>query len=99
MINGEIKLNKGVFDAKVSELKSSASDLGKTKFNGMQLHRTNLSKLKNIVKRLKSYQKVQQYEQILQKDISRIQQTGQEMVQQDEKLGKDLKDSSAHRAM
>ena len=43
--------------------------------------------------------KVQQYEQILQKDISRIQQTGQEMVQQDEKLGKDLKDSSAHRAM
>lgn len=57
MINGEIKLNKGVFDAKVSELKSSASDLGKTKFNGMQLHRTNLSKLKNIVKRLKSYQK------------------------------------------
>ena len=99
MINGEIKLNKGVFDAKVSELKSGASDLGKTKFNGMQLHRTNLSKLKNIVKRLKSYQKVQQYEQILQKDISRIQQTGQEMVQQDEKLGKDLKDSSAHRAM
>lgn len=54
---GEIKLNKGVFDAKVSELKSSASDLGKTKFNGMQLHRTNLSKLKNIVKRLKSYRK------------------------------------------
>ena len=51
------------------------------------------------MKRLKSYQKVQQYEQILQKDISRIQQTGQEMVQQDEKLGKDLKDSSAHRAM
>lgn len=57
MINGEIKLNKGVFDAKVSDLKSGASDLGKTKFNGMQLHRTNLSKLKNIVKRLKSYQK------------------------------------------
>ena len=40
MINGEIKLNKGVFDAKVSDLKSGASDLGKTKFNGMQLHRT-----------------------------------------------------------
>ena len=38
MINGEIKLNKGVFDAKVSDLKSGASDLGKTKFNGMQLH-------------------------------------------------------------
>ncbi len=52
---GEIKLNKGVFDAKVSELKSGASDLGKTKFNGMQLHRTNLSKLKNIVKRLKNF--------------------------------------------
>ena len=55
MINGEIKLNKGVFDAKVSDLKSGASDLGKTKFNGMQLHRTNLSKLKNIVKRLKTF--------------------------------------------
>ena len=55
MINGEIKLNKGVFDAKVSDLKSGASDLGKTKFNGMQLHRTNLSKLKNIVKRLKNF--------------------------------------------
>lgn len=55
MIMGEIKLNKGVFDAKVSDLKSGASDLGKTKFNGMQLHRTNLSKLKNIVKRLKNF--------------------------------------------
>ncbi|MDZ4520756.1 TIGR04197 family type VII secretion effector [Bacillus cereus group sp. BceL300] len=97
---GEIKLNKGVFDAKVSDLKSGASDLGKTKFNGMQLHRTNLNKLKKYCEAIeKLSKKVQQYEQILQKDISRIQQTGQEMVQQDEKLGKDLKDSSAHRAM
>ncbi|MEG7842880.1 TIGR04197 family type VII secretion effector [Bacillus mobilis] len=97
---GEIKLNKGVFDAKVSELKSGASDLGKTKFNGMQLSRTNLSKLKKYCEAIeKLSEKVQQYEQILQKDISSIQQTGQEMVQQDEKLGKDLKDSSAHRAI
>lgn len=97
---GENKLNKGVFDAKVSELKSGASDLGKTKFNGMQLSRTNLSKLKKYCEAIeKLSEKVQQYEQILQKDISSIQQTGQEMVQQDEKLGKDLKDSSAHRAI
>ncbi|TCJ84196.1 UNVERIFIED_ORG: type VII secretion effector (TIGR04197 family) [Bacillus cereus] len=97
---GEIKLNKGVFDAKVSDLKSGASDLGKTKFNGMQLSRTNLSKLKKYCEAIeKLSKKVQQYEQILQKDISSIQQTGQEMVQQDEKLGKDLKDSSAHRAI
>ena len=57
MINGEIKLNKGVFDAKVSDLKSGASDLGKTKFNGMQLHRTNLSKLKKYCEAIEKLSK------------------------------------------
>ncbi|GAB6678959.1 TIGR04197 family type VII secretion effector [Bacillus luti] len=89
---GEIKLNKGVFDAKVSDLKSGASDLGKTKFNGMQLHRTNLSKLKKYGEAIeKLSQKVQRYEKLLENDISRVQEIGAKMVEKDAKLGQELK--------
>lgn len=92
MIMGEIKLNKGVFDAKVSDLKSGASDLGKTKFNGMQLHRTNLSKLKKYCEAIeKLSQKVQRYEKLLENDISRVQEIGAKMVEKDAKLGQELK--------
>ena len=89
MINGEIKLNKGVFDAKVSELKSSASDLGKTKFNGMQLSRTNLTRLTQFCEAIEMLsQKVQQYEQLLENDLNNIQQAGEKIVEQDEQLEK-----------
>ena len=89
MINGEIKLNKRVFDAKVSELKSSASDLGKTKFNGMQLSRTNLTRLTQFCEAIEMLsQKVQQYEQLLENDLNNIQQAGEKIVEQDEQLEK-----------
>ncbi|PGZ99168.1 TIGR04197 family type VII secretion effector [Bacillus pseudomycoides] len=94
---GEIKLNKAVFDSKVNELKSSASDLGKTKFNDMKLNRTNLTRLTKFCEAIEELsKKVQQYEQLLQKDINRIQQTGKEIVEKDEKLGKDLRDIFTH---
>lgn len=94
---GEIKLNKAVFDSKVNELKSSASDLEKIKFNDMKLNRTNLTRLTQFCEAIeKLSKKVQQYEQLLQKDINRIQQTGEKMVEQDEKIGEDLRDISAH---
>ncbi|MCU5462447.1 TIGR04197 family type VII secretion effector [Bacillus cereus] len=97
---GEIKLNKGVFDAKVSELKSSASDLGKTKFNGMQLSRTNLTRLTQFCEAIEMLsQKVQQYEQILENDLNKIQQTGEKIVEKDEQLEKQLRIGSIHHAM
>ncbi|EEL71068.1 hypothetical protein BWGOE3_20360 [Bacillus mycoides] len=97
---GEIKLNKGVFDAKVSELKSGASDLGKTKFNGMQLHRTNLTRLIQYCEAIEQLsQKVQQYEQILENDLNKIQQTGEKIVEKDEQLEKQLRIGSIHHAM
>ncbi|MEK4932665.1 MULTISPECIES: TIGR04197 family type VII secretion effector [Bacillus] len=97
---GEIKLNKGVFDAKVSELKSSASDLGKTKFNDMKLSRTNLTRLIQYCEAIeKLSQKVQQYEQILENDLNKIQQTGEKIVEKDEQLEKQLRIGSIHHAM
>ena len=96
---GEIKLNKGVFDAKVSELKSGASDLGKTKFNDMKLSRTNLTRLIQYCEAIeKLSQKVQQYEQILENDLNKIQQTGEKIVEKDEQLEKQLRmiDSNYH---
>ncbi|EKS8350349.1 TIGR04197 family type VII secretion effector [Bacillus cereus] len=97
---GEIKLNKGVFDAKVSELKSGASDLGKTKFNGMQLSRTNLTRLTQFCEAIEMLsQKVQQYEQILENDLNKIQQTGEKIVEKDEQLEKQLRIGSIHHAM
>ncbi|MGG0275484.1 TIGR04197 family type VII secretion effector [Bacillus rhizoplanae] len=94
---GEIKLNKAVFDSKVNELKSSASELGKTKFNDMKLNRTNLTRLTQFCEAIEELsKKVQQYEQLLQKDINNIQQAGKEMVEKDEKLGKDLRDIFTH---
>ncbi|QWU44875.1 MULTISPECIES: TIGR04197 family type VII secretion effector [Bacillus] len=97
---GEIKLNKGVFDAKVSELKSGASDLGKTKFNDMKLSRTNLTRLIQYCEAIeKLSQKVQQYEQILENDLNKIQQTGEKIVEKDEQLEKQLRIGSIHHAM
>ncbi|NKX10821.1 TIGR04197 family type VII secretion effector [Bacillus cereus] len=97
---GEIKLNKGVFDAKVSELKSGASDLGKTKFNGMQLSRTNLTRLTQFCEAIEMLsQKVQRYEQILENDLNKIQQTGEKIVEKDEQLEKQLRIGSIHHAM
>ncbi|PHA05015.1 TIGR04197 family type VII secretion effector [Bacillus wiedmannii] len=97
---GEIKLNKGVFDAKVSELKSGASDLGKTKFNGMQLSRTNLTRLIQYCEAIeKLSQKVQQYEQLLENDLNKIQKTGEKIVEKDEQLEKQLRIGSIHHAM
>ncbi|EMY4795790.1 TIGR04197 family type VII secretion effector [Bacillus albus] len=94
---GEIKLNKGVFDAKVSELKSSASDLGKTKFNGMQLSRTNLTRLTQFCEAIEMLsQKVQQYEQLLENDLNNIQQAGEKIVEQDEQLEKSLSSIPGH---
>ncbi|MGG0184807.1 TIGR04197 family type VII secretion effector [Bacillus rhizoplanae] len=94
---GEIKLNKAVFDSKVNELKSGASELGKTKFNDMKLNRTNLTRLTQFCEAIEELsKKVQQYEQLLQKDINNIQQAGKEMVEKDEKLGKDLRDIFTH---
>ncbi|CAG9614498.1 hypothetical protein BACCIP111899_03731 [Bacillus rhizoplanae] len=94
---GEIKLNKAVFDSKVNELKSGASDLGKVKFNDMKLNRTNLTRLTQFCEAIEELsKKVQQYEQLLQKDINNIQQAGKEMVEKDEKLGKDLRDIFTH---
>ncbi|WP_100618112.1 TIGR04197 family type VII secretion effector [Bacillus cereus] len=97
---GEIKLNKGVFDAKVSDLKSGASDLGKTKFNDMKLSRTNLPRLIQYCEAIeKLSQKVQQYEQILENDLNKIQQTGEKIVEKDEQLEKQLRIGSIHHAM
>ncbi|EMI9088306.1 MULTISPECIES: TIGR04197 family type VII secretion effector [unclassified Bacillus (in: firmicutes)] len=97
---GEIKLNKGVFDAKVSELKSGASDLGKTKFNDMKLSRTNLTRLIQYCEAIeKLSQKVQQYEQILENDLNKIQKTGEKIVEKDEQLEKQLRIGSIHHAM
>ena len=97
---GEIKLNKGVFDAKVSELKSGASDLGKTKFNDMKLSRTNLTRLIQYCEAIeKLSQKLQQYEQILENDLNKIQQTGEKIVEKDEQLEKQLRIGSIHHAM
>ncbi|OUC02623.1 hypothetical protein BK784_08095 [Bacillus thuringiensis serovar medellin] len=94
---GEIKLNKGVFDAKVSELKSGASDLGKTKFNGMQLSRTNLTRLTQFCEAIEMLsQKVQQYEQLLENDLNNIQQAGEKIVEQDEQLEKSLSSIPGH---
>ncbi|MDC2865203.1 TIGR04197 family type VII secretion effector [Bacillus sp. BP-3] len=88
---GEIKLNKAVFDSKVSELKSGASDIGKTKFNDMKLSRTNLTRLTQFCEAIELLsQKVQQYEQVLQNDINRIQQAGEKIVNKDEELEKSL---------
>ncbi|CCW06879.1 TIGR04197 family type VII secretion effector [Bacillus cereus group sp. Bc002] len=94
---GEIKLNKGVFDAKVSDLKSGASDLGKTKFNGMQLSRTNLTRLTQFCEAIEMLsQKVQQYEQLLENDLNNIQQAGEKIVEQDEQLEKSLSSIPGH---
>ncbi|KAA0768548.1 MULTISPECIES: TIGR04197 family type VII secretion effector [Bacillus cereus group] len=96
---GEIKLNKGVFDAKVSELKSRASDLGKPKFNDMKLSRTNLTRLIQYCEAIEQLsQKVQRYEQILENDLNKIQQTGEKIVEKDEQLEKQLRmiDSNYH---
>ncbi|HDR7605863.1 TIGR04197 family type VII secretion effector [Bacillus mycoides] len=94
---GEIKLNKGVFDAKVSDLKSGASDLGKTKFNGMKLSRTNLTRLTQFCEAIEMLsQKVQQYEQLLENDLNNIQQAGEKIVEQDEQLEKSLSSIPGH---
>ncbi|MGG0257551.1 TIGR04197 family type VII secretion effector [Bacillus toyonensis] len=97
---GEIKLNKGVFDAKVSELKSGASDLGETKFNDMQLSRTNLTRLIQYCEAIEQLsQKVQRYEEILGNDLNKIQQTGEKIVEKDEQLEKQLRIGSIHHTM
>ncbi|AJH17504.1 MULTISPECIES: TIGR04197 family type VII secretion effector [Bacillus] len=94
---GEIKLNKGVFDAKVSDLKSGASDLGKTKFNDMKLSRTNLTRLTQFCEAIEMLsQKVQQYEQLLENDLNNIQQAGEKIVEQDEQLEKSLSSIPGH---
>ena len=70
-------------------MKSSASDLGKTKFNGMQLSRTNLTRLTQFCEAIEMLsQKVQQYEQLLENDLNNIQQAGEKIVEQDEQLEK-----------
>jgi len=97
---GEITLNKAVFDSKVSELKSGASDVGKTKFNDMKLTRTNLDRLTKYCEAIeKLSKKVQQYEQVLQMDLNKIQRAGEKMVEQDEQLERQLRMSSAHHNM
>ncbi|WP_035432540.1 TIGR04197 family type VII secretion effector [Bacillus sp. UNC322MFChir4.1] len=94
---GEIKLNKAVFDSKVSELKSGASDVGKTKFNDMKLNRTNLDRLTKYCEEIERLsKKVQEYEQVLQNDINRIQQTGEKIVEQDEQFEKQMSINSVY---
>ncbi|MEH6848922.1 TIGR04197 family type VII secretion effector [Bacillus pseudomycoides] len=89
---GEIKLNKAVFDSKVSELKSGASDVGKTKFNDMKLNRTNLDRLTKYCEEIeKLSNKVQQYELLLENDLNKIQQTGEKIVEEDEKFEQALR--------
>lgn len=97
---GEIKLNKAVFDSKVNELKSGASDVGKTKFNDMKLNRTNLDRLTKYCEAIELLsQRVQQYETLLENDLNKIQRAGEKMVEQDEQLERQLRISSAHHNM
>ena len=68
-------------------MKSGASDLGKTKFNGMQLHRTNLTRLIQYCEAIEQLsQKVRRYEQILENDLNKIQQTGEKIVEKTNNL-------------
>lgn len=87
----EVKLNKAEFDERVSDLKTSANNVGKVKFNDMQLTNTNVSRLKKICEAIEKLSKdMKEYETMLEADLKRIQKTGDEMVAKDEQLGKSM---------